>query len=108
MKRLKGRILAGLLMTAAGMVGAGAFVQTAQPVGHSSSSLTSMSVTGPECPALDSKSGDRSCQDIHKQFLAEGDLTQADYDRIVDESSSLKLLTCIKTPRRPALLDGII
>lgn len=108
MRRYKGLVVAGLLVTILGTFGAVAFVQTAQPVVASAYGLTSSSMSGSLCPATGAQSVDRSCQDIHKQFLSEGDLTQADYARIFDEWANREHLTCLKTSREPETLDGVI
>ena len=108
MRRLSSQVVAGLLVSALGVVGAVAFMQTAQPVGASISTLTSTEMAGNLCPARGAKVVDRSCQDIHKQFLTEGNLTQADYARILDEWATRDLLSCLKTSRRPETLDGVI
>ena len=108
MKRYKGLVVAGLLMTVLGAFGAVAFVQTAQPLAASGPTLISTTMSGSLCPAPGMNATDRSCQDIHKQFLSEGDLTQADYARILDEMAKRELVTCLKTSRRTATLDGVI
>lgn len=108
MRRFLAQVVAGMLVTALGVVGVVAFVQTAQPVGPRGSTLISTDLVGNACPALGAKAADRSCQDIHRQFLTEGNLTSADYARIMDECATLELGTCLKTSRRPQTLDGVI
>lgn len=108
MRRFLTQVVAGLLVTALGAVGVVAFVQTAQPVGPRGSTLVSADDVGNACPALSGEAIDQSCQDIHRQFLTEGNLTAADYARIMDEWATRDLVTCIKTSRRPQTLDGVI